>query len=327
MFDFTHMHEIRYHGENTLRSFAGVQLHAAAPIPEESLRHSQIFLKDCQFTLYGVCHACPYYPISPLAREHFLYIQSFSYWKAGAGCSTLRRNLDSYLLLLTYGGAGQLDYEGKTYSLQKGVLSLIDCRKPHHYQTVGDGWEYAALHFNGTPAAPLYQEFLQKNGSSVFLLLSDSAVHSHMQKLLECYISGASLREYAVSAALTELLLQILDASPAVPRHMSRADQMQEIALYIGMHYFEELSLNALSKRFSISKYHLCRSFKAYAGQTLFSYITALRLEQSKELLRSTPLSAAQISALVGIKDENYFYRLFKKHTGVSPHLFRKQGL
>ncbi len=48
------------------------------------------------------------------------------------------------------------------------------------------------------------------------------------------------------------------------------------------------------------------------------------RLERAKELLRTTALPANKICLMVGINDENYFYRLFKKHVGTSPHKYRK---
>jgi len=79
-----------------------------------------------------------------------------------------------------------------------------------------------------------------------------------------------------------------------------------------------------LSNYFAISKYHLCRSFKKYTGYTLTEYITQLRMDRAKELLKTTTLAANQIAAVVGIADENYFYRLFKKYVGISAHKYRK---
>ena len=46
-------------------------------------------------------------------------------------------------------------------------------------------------------------------------------------------------------------------------------------------------------------------------------------MERAKELLRTTSLPAYQVGVLVGIADENYFYRLFKKNVGISPHRYR----
>ncbi len=102
-------------------------------------------------------------------------------------------------------------------------------------------------------------------------------------------------------------------------------DQLKYLVHYVNNNYTHELSLEFLSAFFGISKYHLCRSFKKYTGFTLNDYITQLRLEQAKELLRTTSLPANKICFMIGINDENYFYRLFKKHVGISPQKYRKE--
>lgn len=74
----------------------------------------------------------------------------------------------------------------------------------------------------------------------------------------------------------------------------------------------------------NISKYHLCRLFQKHLGFSPNEYLIQLRLENAKKLLLNTSLPANKITSMVGIADENYFYRLFKNRVGISVREFRK---
>lgn len=192
------------------------------------------------------------------------------------------------------------------------------------HQTLGEGWKHCVLHFAGAPAAFLYQEYTRESG---FTFHMNASVNFHRQllKLLNAYTEISPYREVQVSTLLTSLLLSIITTSDAY-RHAQQAmpGQIKDIVYYINNNYSRDLSVEYLSNYFAISKYHLCRSFKKYTDYTLTEYITQLRMDRAKELLKTTTLAANQIAAVVGITDENYFYRLFKKHVGISAHKYRK---
>ena len=54
-------------------------------------------------------------------------------------------------------------------------------------------------------------------------------------------------------------------------------------------------------------------------------YIINLRIERASELLISTDSSVSYISAVCGYTDEFYFSRIFKKKTGYSPLMYRRE--
>lgn len=55
-------------------------------------------------------------------------------------------------------------------------------------------------------------------------------------------------------------------------------------------------------------------------------YINSKRIEHAKELLVTTELSVKEIAGMVGVLDDNYFSRLFRKTVGISPLEFRNQN-
>jgi YesN/AraC family two-component response regulator len=58
-------------------------------------------------------------------------------------------------------------------------------------------------------------------------------------------------------------------------------------------------------------------------GQTLTDYVNSRRVEQAASMLRSGTLQVQTVAQYCGIPDVNYFSKLFKRYTGVSPKEFR----
>lgn len=103
-------------------------------------------------------------------------------------------------------------------------------------------------------------------------------------------------------------------------------DLIHQAKEYIGNHYTDpELSLNAVAARVNLSASHFSVVFSQETEQTFKEYLTELRINKAKELLRMTALRSADIAYQVGYNDPHYFSSVFKKHTGSSPSEFRSQ--
>ena len=83
------------------------------------------------------------------------------------------------------------------------------------------------------------------------------------------------------------------------------------------------LSYKTVAKQFHISKSALYNLFNRYFGSSVNSYIEFARIERAKEVLADTDKSILEVAIEVGISDQNYFSRCFKKHTGISPTKYR----
>ena len=101
-------------------------------------------------------------------------------------------------------------------------------------------------------------------------------------------------------------------------------DQTGEIIEYIKNNLSAELSVSAICKRFHISKNRLYSSFREYCGRTVTEYITDVRMEAARSLLRDTGAPVYEIAEAVGIDNYTYFCKLFKKREGISPTEYRK---
>ena len=94
---------------------------------------------------------------------------------------------------------------------------------------------------------------------------------------------------------------------------------------FIDSHYMDEdISLNTVANVANVSSNHFSALFSQNMGQTFIEYLTTLRMNKAKELLRCTGMRSSEIAGEIGYKDAHYFSYLFKKTQGMTPSDYRK---
>ena len=103
---------------------------------------------------------------------------------------------------------------------------------------------------------------------------------------------------------------------------------MQKIKEYI-LGNIHDLSLGVanVADRFNFSTDYLSKVFAKFTGMTMSAYISKIRMEKSIDLLKNPEIPINQISAMVGFANANYFAKVFKKQTDLSPSEYRKNVL
>ena len=97
--------------------------------------------------------------------------------------------------------------------------------------------------------------------------------------------------------------------------HAQIAVKIQE---YLAEHYAERITLEALAASQSISISQLKRIFKEHTGDSVITYLTALRIKEAKRLIQESSMNFSQIAVAVGYDNIYYFSSVFKKHTGMT---------
>ncbi|WP_192451785.1 helix-turn-helix domain-containing protein [Candidatus Galacturonibacter soehngenii] len=88
-----------------------------------------------------------------------------------------------------------------------------------------------------------------------------------------------------------------------------------------------DLTLSYVADHFYITASYLSAFFKENVGDTFLNYLTRLRIEKSKELIRNTNLTMAEIAEKVGYASGNTFTRIFKKVEHITPTQYRESSL
>lgn len=107
-------------------------------------------------------------------------------------------------------------------------------------------------------------------------------------------------------------------------RNIKNAKIVGESLNYIHQNFHLNLSLENVAQQVYISPYYLSHLFKEELGITFVEYLTKVRIEEAKKLLKTTSLSIVAIASEVGYEDASYFSKVFKKNMGISPNQFRK---
>ncbi|AEC02605.1 response regulator [Parasphaerochaeta coccoides] len=83
--------------------------------------------------------------------------------------------------------------------------------------------------------------------------------------------------------------------------------------------------LEQICDMIGVSTSHFSMTFRKETGETFVRYLTLVRLEHAKELLRNTELKSYEIAEAVGFTEPNYFSFCFKRLIGMSPSQFRRE--
>ena len=86
---------------------------------------------------------------------------------------------------------------------------------------------------------------------------------------------------------------------------------------------YEKFSLDKISKNVSYSKSYLCRQFKKVTGVTIIYYFYSLKVEEAKKMLIHGDHTIEETSDLLNFDSVQYFSKVFKKYSGLSPSNWR----
>lgn len=85
-----------------------------------------------------------------------------------------------------------------------------------------------------------------------------------------------------------------------------------------------DLKLADVLEHLGVSRSYFSSVFKAQTGQSFVEYLTALRMEEAKKLLRETGLCTYEIAERIGFVDPHYFSVCFRRRTGMTPREYRE---
>ena len=119
--------------------------------------------------------------------------------------------------------------------------------------------------------------------------------------------------------------LEILAEREYTLSHNANSDRVlfNKITTYIVDNFFEECKFEEVSKKFGISSRYLRKLFHSELGMSPVVYLGNIRIDMAKKFLATTSNNVSDIAGDVGFNSVQYFSKLFKKMTGISPSDFR----
>lgn len=96
---------------------------------------------------------------------------------------------------------------------------------------------------------------------------------------------------------------------------------------YIKSNYMLDISMQDAAQAVNYSETYFCKMFKQQYGQSFTAYLTNYRIEEAKKLLLQPTVNVKCVGERVGYIDSNYFARVFRRNTGMSPSEYRNAFL
>ena len=132
---------------------------------------------------------------------------------------------------------------------------------------------------------------------------------------------------YSTHMKLTESVPKQPDLSSQAYPTPKGSNIITKAVDYIKRNYSTKLSLQEIADHLFVSRQYFCRIFKESTGQTPGNYITFVRIEESKKLLRNPNIKIIDIPGLVGFENQSYFTKIFKKESGQTPGRYRRENV
>ena len=186
----------------------------------------------------------------------------------------------------------------------------------------GDRLNYLWAHFTGNNVEGVLGQF----GIKLFPYINKVSQNNHMQtrfqRLFDCFMKNDELIERDLSASLEKLLIEL---SRSIKSKENPRVSLSKSISYINNYYNTAIKIPDLAKMDGLSMTQYNLNFKKQMGMPPTRYIISLRMNTAKELIETSNLSLGQIASMCGYEDYNFFAKVFKDYTGISPRKYKKQ--
>lgn len=224
-------------------------------------------------------------------------------------------------ILCYLSGRGTMTVEGRAYEIGPASVIFLPPRAEHAFQeTKGRRPLCLVIDLDWRGAL--------KHGVSLIRLSQSEAGAvrrelSELTRLDDPHSPACRLVVAAVALRILDALLRALAILPPHQRETPTFVRQFDRLLRESKEPLPEIAALAAKMGYNID--HLNRLFRPATGRTLREYRDAFFIERAQRLLRSRPHVKDACEEL-GFLDQNYFARWFKKHTGLTPTAFQRQG-
>ncbi len=160
-----------------------------------------------------------------------------------------------------------------------------------------------------------------KLGPAVF-----SEIEGLIRSTVKEYESDSPAQKTMVRSYLLQLVV-LLSRLYGNNVHHKEIEGISNAAAYMETNFAEEITTARLIEISHYSQRHFIRLFSATYSTTPQQYLLNIRIRHACSLLKTTSLSITETALRSGFSDPNYFCRIFKKNTGVTPSAYRKSAV
>ena len=260
-----------------------------------------------------------------------LYITDIGYYpKAQFHYRERPHGADQHILIYCFEGNGNVKISKKRYSIYPGDFFFIPAKVAHIYEAdKKNPWTIFWVHFKGNVSQSIIQQLERRfEGHKGFLHYSESSINlfNEMYSLLERGYGSDNLMysNMCLWHYLTTFLFNNKYGPPGNLKHKEPSDLAID---FLSSKIDSILTLEEIATAVNLSPSHFSFIFKKKTGFSPIEYFNHLKVQKACQYLLFTSLRVKEISLELGIDDQYYFSRMFKKVMGTSPDEYREKRI
>ena len=261
-----------------------------------------------------------------LVSDKFLQINNIGFittkFSAEAISLTKRPPRKDHMLVYYIKKGGYLEIDGVVHEMNGGDLYYLAPGTPLIMSHKSESQHYW-IHFTGASV----QEIMASAGmlkTGIYHIGHDIKLAKILSEISFMLVSATAASVLHCNGLFLQALSLISTKIVKNNNDLRLTETILQPAL-IEMHtrYFEQHSLEYYAKLCNMSASSFNHTFKNKTKVTPVTYLTTIRMERAKLLLASTKMTIEQISLSTGYTTPQYFSKIFKKYTGMTPNEYK----
>lgn len=236
---------------------------------------------------------------------------------------------DVYLIHYIVKGSGSLIKGDLSYKIGEGDIFTIFPGEVTCYKTVKeDPWSFYWFSFNGG----MGEEYAESTGLSREKPVKQIGHLYNIPEHIDKMIQALSVKEDSCQCKVLSYLYLTLsrlqdcnaDNGQKAAKKKRTEEYIENAMRFIEHNYFKEITVEKIAGFSNLERTYFSKLFKKVTGISPRDYLIKFRIEKAAEFIRNTDLEMKSIAKCVGIYDEYYFSRAFKKIKGKPPGKYRR---
>ncbi len=228
---------------------------------------------------------------------------------------------------LTLAGSGELLWGGHRHRLRRGDAFFVRIPSDHRYCLPEDAdmWEFVFVVVYGMETMRILRH-VESSVGPIMPIGTNSGILPLLVDLFRYAMDEADHSGATVSSFAYRLIMQVLDEIR--PSGDEESDFSVQAAKSFARQNLEyDIGVTEMADAAGLSRSHFSRLFHQTEGITAREYIEHLRIKKATALLAQRDLTVRNVAEASGFRDENYFSRVFKRATGLTPSEYRRIGI
>ena len=227
-------------------------------------------------------------------------------------------------------GSGKLEFENQELFYKAGDLFFVEANLAHRFvDDQGAPCTLSMACYDDTLLSTylnIHEQMMNSLPDNKLISISDpwqqNNLTEHFSRMLIEQSQKLPGYEDLLRTSIIDLAVITMRLARQSDPHASNQENMiKGLIDYLKKHFNKEVSIDELADICNVSSRTLTRHFKEVTGKTIIEYLTELRINYACQRIKETrQISFSAIDS--GFNDISFFYRVFKKHMGMTPRQY-----